>query len=216
MAHDHAHDPAEFFSKEYWNERYGSSDRVWSGEPNPHLVTVASDLSVGRALDIGSGEGADVIWLAGQGWTVKALDLSQVALDKAAALARSRGADVADRITWQQADLFEWQAEPRAYDLVSAQFMHLPKPAIFELQRRLAASVAPGGTLLIVGHHPNDERHSAEDTSFPDIRYTAEEVAALLDPEDWTIDATTFSRNWVNPDGEPAVALDAILQAVRR
>lgn len=216
MTHEHAHAPADFFSKEYWDDRYATSDRIWSDRPNPHLVTTVGDLGAGRALDIGSGEGADSIWLAQRGWTVTALDLSQTGLDKSAAHAQSLGDDIAERITWQQADLIEWVAEPDAYDLVTAQFMHLPKPQIFDLQLKLAASVAPGGTLLIVGHHPDDERHSAEGTEFPDIRYAPEEVAALLDPAKWpTIEATTFTRDWINQDGEPAVAQDAVLRAVR-
>lgn len=215
MTHEHSHAPSDFFSKEFWDDRYATSDRVWSGQPNPHLVTTVADLPNGCALEIGSGEGADAIWLAGQGWTVKALDLSQVALDKSAAHARSLDNGIAERITWEQADLFEWEAEEQSYDLVTAQFMHLPKPAIFELQRKLAASVAPRGTLLIVGHHPDDARHSAEGTEFPDIRYTAEEVAALLEPEEWTIATTTFTRDWINQEGEPAVAQDAVLRAIR-
>ncbi len=215
MSHDHSHTPTDFFSKEFWDERYATSERIWSGQPNPHLVTTVGDLPIGRALDIGSGEGADAIWLAQQGWTVKALDLSQVALDKSADHARSLGDDIVDRITWEQSDLFAWQAERQAYDLVSAQFMHLPKPAIFDLQRRLAASVAPGGTLLIVGHHPDDVRHAHGGEDFPDVRYTAEEVAALLDPQEWTIEAFTFTRDWINQEGEAAVAQDAVLRAVR-
>ncbi len=64
-------------------------------------------------------------------------------------------------MTWQQADAFEWSASA-TYDLVSAQFMHLPRPAVIRLHRELAASVAPGGTLLIVGHHPDDVGHAPE------------------------------------------------------
>lgn len=217
LDHTHSHDTTEFFTREYWDKRYSASERIWSGEPNPHLVTTARDLAPGRALDIGSGEGADVIWLARQGWTVTGLDLSQVALDKSAGHARDLGEGIADRITWRQADLLEWEAEPETYDLVTSQFIHLPRPTIFELQRRLAASVAPGGTLLIVGHHPDDARHSPAAASFPDIRYTPEEVAALLDPDEWTtIEATTFARDWINQESEPAVAQDSVLRAVRR
>ena len=95
--------------------------------------------------------------------------------------------------------------------------MHLPRPAVTRLHRELAASVAPGGTLLVVGHHPDDVGHAPEGQTFDEIRFTAEEVAATLDPADWeTIDALRPEREWIDRDGRPAVAVDAVLRAVRR
>ncbi|MEJ7634896.1 class I SAM-dependent methyltransferase [Aeromicrobium sp.] len=213
MTHEHTTETHDFFSQAFWDERYGS-EQVWSGEPNPHLVTYASDLRPGTALDLGCGEGADVIWLAQRGWQVTGLDVSPVALDGAARRAVHVGVDALT--TWQQADAFAWSADA-AYDLVSAQFMHFPRATLTALHRELAASVAPGGTLLIVGHHPHDVRHSPEGEVFEDIRFTAEEAAASLDPADWqTIDPLTSERAWTDRDGHPAIAVDAVLRAVRQ
>ncbi|HWO62205.1 MAG TPA: NAD(P)/FAD-dependent oxidoreductase, partial [Umezawaea sp.] len=39
-------------SGDYWEERYRSEGKVWSGEPNPRLVAVAADLPAGTALDV--------------------------------------------------------------------------------------------------------------------------------------------------------------------
>jgi SAM-dependent methyltransferase len=204
-------DLPDFFGRAYWDERY-AADQVWSGDPNPHLVTYASLLRSGTALDFGSGEGADAIWLAQQGWQVTGIDISPVALEGAATRAKRVGLEV----TWRLADALEWSARA-TYDLVSAQFMHLPRPSVVRLHHELAASVAPGGTLLIVGHHPADARHSHEEAEFEDIRFTAEDVAASLDPADWdSIDALQLERDWIDRDGRPAVAVDAVLRAVRR
>ena len=211
MTHQHTEQPGDHFTREFWDERY-AGEQVWSGNPNPHLVTYASELRPGTALDFGSGEGADAIWLAQQAWQVTAIDISQVALDGVAARAEQLGLELA----CQQADAFEWSAHT-TYDLVSAQFMHLPRPAFVELHRELAASVAPGGTLLIVGHHPDDVGHAPEGTTFEEIRFTAEEVATTLDPADWlTIDALRPEREWIDRDGQAAVAVDAVVRAVRR
>ncbi|MEV7397853.1 class I SAM-dependent methyltransferase [Aeromicrobium sp. NPDC092404] len=211
MTHEHALDPNDHFTREFWDVRY-AGDQVWSGNPNPHLVTHASPLRAGTALEYGSGEGADAIWLAQQGWQVTAIDISPVALEGADCRAKEAGLD----IRWHQADAFEWTAGP-TYDLVSAQFMHLPRPAVTRLHRELAASVAPGGTLLIVGHHPDDHRHPAESSDLADMRFTAEEVAGTLDPADWqVIEATRPERDSIDRDGRPAVAVDAVLRAVRR
>ncbi|AWB93192.1 SAM-dependent methyltransferase [Aeromicrobium chenweiae] len=197
----------DMFTEEFWDERYGSEDRIWSGQPNPQLVDRVTGMAPGRALDVGAGEGADAIWLARQGWTVTALDVSRVALDKAARHAVEAG--VADAITWQQVDLGTWLGDPGAYDLVSAQFMYLPRPALTTLYRQLGAAVAPGGTLLLVGHDPIDERHG--DHEFPDVRWTGEEAAGWLDPSEWSsIDVTTVRRQ-----GQAGTMHDAIVQAVR-
>ncbi|MDI5942806.1 methyltransferase domain-containing protein, partial [Micromonospora sp. DH15] len=137
------------FEEAAWEERYRARPAVWSGRPNPQLVAEATGLPAGRALDVGCGEGADAGWLAGRGWRVTAVDISATALERAAAHAAAAGPEVADRIEWLHADLRVTPPAEGAYDLVSAQFMHLPGAARRELVARLAAAVAPGGTLLI-------------------------------------------------------------------
>src|SRR6201995_2223506 len=103
----------EMFEPPAWDERYWGDGKVWSGDPNPQLVAEVGGLEPGTALDVGSGEGGDVIWLARQGWQVTAADLSPGALRRSAAAAEQAGPEVAARITWQQADLLHW-APPRA------------------------------------------------------------------------------------------------------
>jgi SAM-dependent methyltransferase len=155
VSHQHSPDITIQFTRDFWDDRYRSADRLWSGQPNPQLVAQTAGLTPGDALDVGCGEGADAIWLASQGWTVSAVDISAVALDRAAAHAADRGEEVARRIGWRQADLFSWDPGPQQFDLVSAQFMYLPETELKSLHRRLAAAVRPGGTLLIVLHHPD-------------------------------------------------------------
>ncbi|MGD8166040.1 class I SAM-dependent methyltransferase [Herbiconiux sp. P16] len=136
----------------FWEGRYREREQIWSGRPNRALVDVVEALTVmpGRALDLGSGEGADSIWLAEQGWRVTGVDISATALSRAGEHASDR--EVADRITWVQADLASW-IPPTGFDLVSACFLH--SPVAFpreEVLRRAAGAVAPGGHLLVVGH----------------------------------------------------------------
>jgi SAM-dependent methyltransferase len=167
--HDHSGDFAVLFTREFWDDRYGSADQLWSGQPNSQLVAQLAGLPPGDALDVGSGEGADAIWLASQGWTVTAADISAVALERAAGHAARCGAEIAGRISWQQADLLSWDPGDQRYDLVSALFMYLPEAAIESLHRRLAAAVRPGGTLLIVLHHPDGHHPQARaDSASPE------------------------------------------------
>ena len=207
-------DPAQFYRQEYWDERYGG-EQVWSGNPNTLLVHYASALTPGTALDVGSGEGGDVIWLARRGWRVTGADISPVGLRRAAVAAGQAGPDIAGRITWQQADLLTWAPPREAFDLVSAQFIHLPRAAREDLHRRLAAAVRPGGTLLIVSHHPADIE-TANRPNAPDMFATAAEMAAVLDPAAWDIEAAEPERQATLPDGWTGRVRDAVLRAVRR
>jgi SAM-dependent methyltransferase len=185
--------------RESYDELYRSTPAVWSGRPNRQLVGEAADLPPGTALDAGSGEGGDALWLAERGWRVTAVDFSAVALERGAARARERG--VEDRIEWRHEDLDVWTPPAGRFDLVSAHYLHATwsdRPGMFA---RLAAAVAPGGTLLVVGHLMGEQwghgQHHAHD---PGVLYTAEDVAALLDPEEWR-DVVTETR-----DREPEAA----------
>jgi thioredoxin reductase/SAM-dependent methyltransferase len=210
------HQVHTMFDEAAWEERYRAKPAIWSGRPNPQLVAEAAGLTPGRALDVGSGEGADAIWLAERGWQVTAVDISTTALQRAAEHATAAGPHIADRIDWLHADLREKPPAEGTYDLVSAQFMHLPSDARSELFARLAAAVAPGGTLLIVGHHPADLRTTAHRMHFPDMMYTAEEIAAGLDSGIWEIvTAETRERATADPDGHHVTIHDAVLLARR-
>ena len=206
--------PEERMDAAFWDERYAARPAAPSSEPNPQLAAEAADLPAGVALDVGTGEGDDAIWLAARGWTVTAVDISRVALDRGAAAAQVR--HVADRITWLQADLVAWTAPARAFDLVSAQFVHF-LPAERELAfARLAAAVRAGGTLLIVGHDVSDLETAAHRWNMPAAFHTAAEVASLLDPREWTVlVAASRPRDAVGPQGDPIVVHDTVLRARR-
>ena len=109
------------------------------------------------ALDVGCGEGADAVWLAERGWQVTALDISQVALDRAAEHARQSAPEAAERITWQQADLTEGLARSGRRSASSRCSSCTCRRA--SAIRCISSSRSwwlPGGTLLIVGHDPSD------------------------------------------------------------
>ncbi len=208
---------SEHIGEEFWDERYRGQAKLWSGSPNPYLVSEAAGLSPGSALDAGCGEGADAIWLAGQGWQVTAVDFSGVALGRAAEHARQRGDDIAARIAWVKEDLTTWIPPAGRYDLVTAQYLHLPSAIRAPVLERLAAAVAAGGTLLVVGHHPSDLQTTVRRPQDPDRYFTGDDVASVLDPEDWRIvtDAVP-ERIGTDPEGRAVTIRDTVLRAQRR
>ncbi|PSL01311.1 methyltransferase family protein [Haloactinopolyspora alba] len=167
---------------QFWDERYQSHDQLFSGEPNGVLVAEVSELAPGQALDVGCGEGADALWLARRGWQVTAVDISRVALQRAAAA----GTDVDGRVAWKYGDLTTAPPPPGAFDLVSVQYFPLLRQAGHDGLRGLLAAVAPGGTLLFVGHDLAEVPPRPEDGFEPSDYYQPSEIAALL-ADDWTV-----------------------------
>jgi SAM-dependent methyltransferase len=212
-----------------YDELYRSAPAVWSGRPNRQLVVEGGVLSPGTALDAGCGEGADALWLAERGWRVTGVDFSAVALDRAAAHARARGLD--DRITWLREDLDVWTPAAGGFDLVTAHYLHSHGPDRPALFARLAGAVAPGGTLLVVGHllgegagdpqhhqgsHADDGRPGPHGHD-PDLLYTAEDVAAALEPGQWgDVVAETRDRDPAAATRTGNPAPDTVLVARRR
>ncbi len=210
---DHDTPLDERFTAAYWDERYGTAERVWSGAPNLQLVAEVADLTPGTALDAGCGEGGDAYWLAGQGWRVTALDVSEVALQRAAAHAPPQ---IADRIHWQQADITRWAPEGAVFDLVSAQFLHFPSALRNRVYANLAAAVAPGGTLLIVGHEPSELHTGMGHDHEPDMFFSAEQLGADLGPAEWEVLVTDSRPRVAQVDGRDVPISDAVLRARRR
>ena len=207
---------SEKFGEAFWEELYRGHTAVCHGRRNPQLVAVAEDLAPGRALDAGCGHGADAIWLASRGWRVTAVDFATAALRRAREHAETLGAGITSRIDWVQTDLTNWTPTEEYFDLVSTHYVH-PAASREALFGRLAAAVAPGGTLLIVGHHPSDLQTTGPRASAPEVYFTAEEVAASLDPDRWDIDAAeTRARSATDHDGHAITIRDAVLRARNR
>lgn len=168
---------------EKWDERYAETPQRWSGKVNPSLKEAAAWLEPGTALDVGCGEGGDAVWLAEQGWTVVGVDLSAVALGRAAAAAVERG--VAALCTWVQGDITDVAVGARLgpdarFDLVSTHYVHEPGGTRTAAWLAEADLTAPGGVLLIVGHHPDDEHPAGRGPRDPSVTYLPQDVTTFL------------------------------------
>ncbi|ANH38416.1 Tellurite methyltransferase [Nocardioides dokdonensis FR1436] len=205
------HGAGPMWTAEFWDERYAEKSAIWSGRPNARLVEHVASLPPGTALDVGCGEGADALWLAGRGWQVTGVDLSQVALDRAAARAREEGLE----IDLRQRDLISAPV-PGTFDLVSVFFMHVPRPVFDGLYAKLAAAVRPGGSLLVVAHHPDDEHTGVRRPRGEDLLFGPERVTALLDDGEWDVRVADTPTRSQDLDGAPVTVTDTVVHSVRR
>ncbi|WNZ06383.1 class I SAM-dependent methyltransferase [Streptomyces sp. 11x1] len=202
--------------RQFWEDRYRDSDRIWSGRPNPLLVREVSDLTPGSALDLGCGEGADVVWLATRGWQVTGVDISQTALDRAAAHAAAEG--VAEHVRWERHELGCTFPEG-AYDLVSAQFLQSPVALDQDrVLRRAAGAVVLGGTLLVVMHGGWPSWHrvtdQSADTAFPTFQQVLNTIA--LPSDAWHVETLeAVERPCPSPTGHPGTRRDNIWRLTR-
>lgn len=197
---------------EIWDERYQEKERVFSGNANGVLADEVAGMEPGQALDLGCGEGADAIWLARRGWQVTALDISQVAVERAREVATAEAPELAERIAWVRADLAASSPPADAFDLVSAQYLPLKRAYGDAQVRSVLASVAVGGALLFVGHDPRDV---PEDHGFdPADYFLAEDIKESLG-EEWRIE-TDELRKRADP-GPPGAhhVHDVVLRARR-
>jgi SAM-dependent methyltransferase len=195
-----------------WDARYGERDEaMWSGRPNGRLVAEVAALAPGRGLDVGCGEGADAIWLARQGWTVTAIDVSDVALERAREAAASAGATV----EWICGDALQTALPARSFDLVSLQYPALPRAAGDAAVRMLLDTVREGGLLLAVYHDlDHDHREHMKERGFDPADYVDVDDLVRLLRDDFTIELHAVEPRVDPPPGTEHIS-DVVLRARR-
>ncbi|MER6915614.1 class I SAM-dependent methyltransferase [Streptomyces sp. NPDC000594] len=198
----------------FWDGFYADRPEAADPRPNARLTETVTGLPPGEALDLGCGEGGDTLWLARQGWRVTAVDVSGVAVERLARLARSHG--LGEGIAAERHDLRE-AFPPGTFDLVSSHYLHTPLDLDRSAVLRSAAhALRPGGLLLIVDHGSTAPWSWNQD---PGVRYPGPQEVAEdigLDPRSWTVERAEASRRTATgPGGRTAEVIDHIL-TIRR
>jgi 2-polyprenyl-3-methyl-5-hydroxy-6-metoxy-1,4-benzoquinol methylase len=198
-----------------WEQRWSQAlcehgERVAMRPPNIQLTAEIGELLSGRALDAGCGHGSETLWLAARGWHVTAVDFATTALAYARSTAEAMGPEVAERIDWVEANLATWTPPREVYDLVVCLYVHVAG-SVEEMVQRLAAGVAGGGTLFLVGHRPIDPTTGAATAAARQVQVSVEAALAALDPDRWEL-VVAADR----PRPLAATGIDAVIRARRR
>jgi len=187
-----------------WDTRYEASELIWSAEPNMFLPPLVAGLEVGAALDLACGEGRNTIWLAGGGWAATGVDFSSVGIEKAKKIA---GDTVVD---WVVADVTTFVPH-RKFDLVLIVYVHLDANAMENLFARAVEALAPGGTLIGLGHALRNLADGVGGPPYPDILWTEARIAPLVE----SLDIVDLKEVLRPVDGSHVNAIDILLQATK-
>ncbi len=201
----------------FWEDVYQTRRATSSGQPSAALVGVASGLTPGRALDLGSSNGDDVIWLAQQGWQALGLDISETACGRARQKAEALG--LGERAKFEARDLSQGLPEG-SFDLVTAFFLQSPVDLARDAILRAAADrVAPDGHLLILAHAApppwaSDEM-KARAHEMPTVQTELDAIGYT--PQHWLqLKAEIVHRDGKGPDGTVAELQDSFILLQRR
>lgn len=200
-----------FDHEAFWSARYrdAGDDYLFGTAPNKFLAAQAEHFSAGMSvLSVADGEGRNAVWLAEQGCQVTATEISPVALEKAAKLARSRHAAV----DFLQADILNWDWPQEAFDAVVGIFIQFATPA--ERPRQLYGmkqAVKSGGLLLLQGYTPKQLEYKTGGPSAVENLYTAEMLREAF--ADWEI-VLLHEHEEVISEGSAHVGRSALIDLV--
>ena len=169
-------------------------------------------LPPGRAIDLAAGAGRNSVWLAERGWRVTAVDFSRVGLDRGRNLATARGVEAA-RIEWIVADLCDYEPDRGSFHLVLVAYLQVGAELRAAVLARAAAALAPGGTVLVVGHDLANLTEGVGGPRYPEVLYTPEDITAEL--AGLRVLRAERVRRTVERDGVSGIAIDTLVRAVR-
>lgn len=196
--------------RELWERRYGEAQSVWGWAPNRFVAEVLGPLPAGRALDLAAGEGRNALWLADLGWQATAVDFAENALARGRAQAGEHGLDL--DVEWIHADVVDYEPDKGAYDAVVIAYLHLGADRLGTVLRHAADALAPGGTLVVVGHDVTNIADGVGGPQDPEILLTPGLVAEPLKRrKDLTV--VRAERVLRQTDRAPQPAIDTLVVA---
>ncbi len=192
-----------------WNARYLAQPDVWGTTPAARIVAEVTDaedrgLPVSTAVDLACGDGRHARWLAAHGWSVTAVDFSEVAIDQARAKDSDDGRS--GSVDWLVGDAVDW-APGHQVDLVVVGFLHLELDVLERVLRRAGGWLRPGGHLVYLGHAAENLRRGVGGPQDPGILPGVSDLARAAEGLE-----VVSLRHDLRPAGH-ATAVDVLLHA---
>lgn len=185
-----------------WDERYRAADRLWSATHNLFVEDRLGPLEPGVGLDLASGDGRNAIWLSEKGWSMTAVDFSDVAVD--------RGRELTDRVDFVVGDVLTWEPD-RSYGLVLIAYLHLPEELLESVVGRAATWLEPSGEVFLIGHDRSNLDRGYGGPQVAEILWDVDQLVGWLD--DLTIVEAQVVRRPVETDDGVVYARDTLVRA---
>lgn len=158
----------------YWNEFYAKTAYQHGKGPSDFLVQMLPRLQKGKVLDIAMGEGANAVYLAKQGFTVRGIDISQVAVKRATDLAAENSVEIETK----RADLDMFVMGLMEFETV---VMHNFKPVTPRYYSDIVRALKQGGTLIVESLMSEEMREPiGKDESFRNFYFEPNELLNSL------------------------------------
>jgi SAM-dependent methyltransferase len=193
-----------------WTERHAAAAMAWDTTPNQFVVAACRKLRPGRALDLGAGEGADSVWLAGRGWQVTAIERGTVEVGRI----QSHSALLGHPVDAIVGDAVSFHPKHGTYDLILLCYLQLPEHQLRLALHNAAPGLAPGGRILIVAHDASNLDQGWGGPIDPNLLTTPEVVAGLLEANGLEVQRAEVVRREVHAADGFHLALDHIVEAV--
>jgi len=162
--------------KERWNARYEGKAYVYGLRENDFLHESFHLIQSGRVLCLGEGEGRNAVFLAGKGFQVTAVDISEEGLKKAQRLAHKRHVEIITVCS----DLWDFPIGEASWQGIVSIFCHIPPDLRKTIYQRVITGLAPGGIFLLESYTPGQLKHKTGGPQREDLLVTLSELKAEL------------------------------------
>lgn len=153
-------------------------------------------------MDLAAGEGRNAIWLSELGWTMTAVDFSEVAAE--------RGRSVSDSVDFVVSDVLTWEPSV-GFDLVLIAYLHLPQNQLGPLVERASNWLEPGGELFMIGHDRTNLEDGHGGPQVPEILWDVGLIQSWLGG--LTVIEAQVVRRPIETDDEVVFARDTLVRA---
>lgn len=196
---------------ETWNARFARDEYLFGEEPNAFLRANAHWMQRGDSvLCVADGEGRNSVWLAEQGFEVRAFDFAPNAVAKAKRLAQRRNVSVAHEL----GDAYTWPWTTRRYQALVAVFIQfLPPESRNDAFAGMMSTIEPGGLFLLEGYRPEQVDYATGGPPRREHMYTREWLEATF--SGWKILALK-DYDAVIREGKAHNGLSALIDLVAR
>ena len=162
-------------ASDFWNKRYLTQDYLFGVEPNDFIraVTPPPSTQTAKAFAPADGEGRNGVYLAKLGYDVTSVDVSNLAVDKANALAEEHGVQINSHV----GDIFTFPCDVDHYDLVVISFMHFLPEDHLRFIDLMKTTLKPGGVLVMEGYMLDQMPLTSGGPKNPDMLFSRQQIA---------------------------------------